>query len=58
MILWWGRVRHVERDKWMNGFQRYDEIVGRGSSEAAQLEYLENTEGPARKLTVWSRGHA
>lgn len=28
MILWWDRMRYVERDNWVNGFERYDGLDG------------------------------
>lgn len=27
MIFWWDRMRYVERDNWVNGFERYDDIT-------------------------------
>jgi hypothetical protein len=27
MILWWSRMREIDRDKWINGFERYDDVV-------------------------------
>lgn len=27
MILWWDRMRYIERDNWINGFERYDRIT-------------------------------
>jgi KaiC/GvpD/RAD55 family RecA-like ATPase len=27
MIFWWDRMRYVERDNWVNGFERYDDII-------------------------------
>lgn len=26
MIVWWDRMRYVQRDNWMNGFERYDQL--------------------------------
>jgi KaiC/GvpD/RAD55 family RecA-like ATPase len=52
MILWWGRMRYVERDSWKNGFKRYDEIVAHENSGDEIKGYLEK---PDEELEAWTK---
>jgi KaiC/GvpD/RAD55 family RecA-like ATPase len=36
-IVWWNRIREVDKDSWLNGFERYDQMINKS---AAQDELL------------------
>lgn len=44
MIVWWTRMRYVDKDEWQNGFTRYDEIVESGNRPDCE----------ALKIRAWS----
>lgn len=52
MILWWDRMRYVERDNWMNGFERYDKIIS--SVKICGEEKVLDEDGVS-DLPAWSK---
>jgi len=31
--VWWNRMREVDKDSWVNGFERYDQMIDRSAAE-------------------------
>lgn len=52
MILWWQFMRYVNRDKWINGFERYDRTTAgeAGGPESAQSLFMERCQTLADQL--------
>ncbi|HEV2800588.1 MAG TPA: ATPase domain-containing protein [Pyrinomonadaceae bacterium] len=53
MILWWDRMRYVEKNNWVNGFERYDDIVA-GEHVAINEKYAP-TSKDGTVLEAWSK---
>ena len=52
MVLWWDRMRYVERDRWVNGFKRYDTIIEHEESGDVRKDYLEKS---GEALEAWTK---
>ncbi|HEY9401692.1 MAG TPA: ATPase domain-containing protein [Pyrinomonadaceae bacterium] len=50
MIVWWDRMRYVERDNWVNGFERYDKMVDGKKVDGNTVEAWGKFEGRCDRL--------